>query len=128
MHVHVHDARLAMSMAPPGVVSDVWSSCATDPACCCNELTTAPLTVTLQPNGVADADKRLSMAKVCPPSKIPAVAVPDLGSCTSSGRAWRLWAAWHSQGERLGHWAPSHRLGCSSQPPPASPTALPLAT
>ena len=26
-------------------------------------------------------------------------AVPQLGSCTSSGRAWRLWAARHSQGE-----------------------------
>ena len=29
----------------------------------------------------------------CPPS-----AVPQLGPCTSSGRAWRLWAARHSQG------------------------------
>ena len=27
------------------------------------------------------------------------LAVPQLGSCASSGRAWRLWAAWHSQGE-----------------------------
>ena len=26
-------------------------------------------------------------------------AVPQLGSCASSGRAWRLWAARHSQGE-----------------------------
>jgi len=26
-------------------------------------------------------------------------AVPRLGSCASSGRAWRLWVAWHSQGE-----------------------------
>ena len=27
------------------------------------------------------------------------LAVPQLGSCASSGRAWRLWAARHSQGE-----------------------------
>ena len=31
--------------------------------------------------------------------KAPALAVPQLGSCASSGRAWRLWAARHSQGE-----------------------------
>ena len=53
-------------MAHLGVVSDVWTGCATDPACCCNELTTAPLTVTLQPNGVADADEWLGMAHACP--------------------------------------------------------------
>ena len=34
-----------------------------------------------------------SMVKVAP------LAVPQLGSCTSSGRAWRLCAARHSQGE-----------------------------
>ena len=51
-------------MAHLGVVSDVWSGCKTDPACCCNELTTAPLTVTLQPNGVADADEWLGMLPV----------------------------------------------------------------
>ena len=27
------------------------------------------------------------------------LAVPLLGSCASSGRAWRLRTAWHSQGE-----------------------------
>ena len=27
------------------------------------------------------------------------LAVPQLGSCASSGRAWRLWAARHSQEE-----------------------------
>ena len=29
----------------------------------------------------------------------PPSAVPQLGCCASSGHAWRLWAAWHSQGE-----------------------------
>ena len=62
--------------------------------------------------------------------------VPQLGSCASSGhaspgraspgRAWRLWAARHSQGERLGHWAPSHCLGCSSELPPKPPISRPL--
>ena len=27
------------------------------------------------------------------------LAVPQLGSCASSGRAWRLWTAWHSDSE-----------------------------
>ena len=30
---------------------------------------------------------------------MPPFAVPQLGSCASSGRAWQLWAARHSQGE-----------------------------
>ena len=32
-------------------------------------------------------------------SKCPPLAVLQLGSCASSGRAWRLWAARHSQEE-----------------------------
>ena len=31
--------------------------------------------------------------------KLPPLAAPQLGPCASSGRAWRLWAARHSQGE-----------------------------
>ena len=31
----------------------------------------------------------------------PPLAMPELGSCASTGRAWRLWAASHSQAERL---------------------------
>ena len=30
--------------------------------------------------------------------KVPSLAVPQLGSCASSGRAWQPWAARHSQG------------------------------
>ena len=37
---------------------------------------------------------RSTLIKVSPP-----LAAPQLGSCASSGRAWRLWAARHSQGE-----------------------------
>jgi len=49
----------------------------------------------------------------------------SLGCCASSGRAWRLWAARHSQRKKSGHWAASHRLRCSSDPPPESdPTAF----
>ena len=41
------------------------------------------------------------------------LVAPELGSCASSRRAWRLWAAQHSQ-EEAGPLAPSHCLGCSS--------------
>ena len=41
--------------------------------------------------------------------KVPALAVPQLAPCTSSHHAWRLWAAWYSQGE-------AQPLG--AQPPP----------
>ena len=44
----------------------------------------------------------------------PRLAVPKLGSCTSSGRAWRLWAARRSQGAGLRLCLPSHCLRCSS--------------
>ena len=56
--------------------------------------------------------------------KRPHLPVPELGSCACSGRAWRLWTAQCAQGERLGHWAPSHCLGCSRSPPPESPVLL----
>ena len=36
----------------------------------------------------------------CPSmAKVPPLAVPQLGSCASSGRAWRLWAARRSREE-----------------------------
>ena len=47
----------------------------------------------------------------------PPWAVPQLGSCTSSGRAWR-------QGEATPLGCPRHRLGGSSEPPPKSPISL----
>ena len=55
------------------------------------------------------------------------LAAPQLGSCTSSVCAWRLWAARHSQGKRPRHRAPGQCLGCSSQPHPRPPTPPPLA-
>ena len=64
--------------------------------------------------------------------RLPALAPPsrlgpaELGSCASSGRTWRLRAARDTQGERLGHWAPSHCLRCSCQPPPKPPIPPPL--
>ena len=48
-------------------------------------------------------------------------AGPELGSWAFSGRAWRLRPSLHSQEQRPSHWAPSHCLGCSSEPPPKSP-------
>ena len=45
------------------------------------------------------------------PSNGP-LAVPELGACDFSGRAWQLWAARYSKRERPGHWAASHCLGC----------------
>ena len=51
-----------------------------------------------------------------------ALAACKLGSCATSGRAWRLWAAHqHAQRERSGQWAPDHCLGCSREPPQRSP-------
>ena len=36
--------------------------------------------------------------------KVPTtLAAPQLGSCASSGRAWRLWATRHAQGEAQAH-------------------------
>ena len=55
------------------------------------------------------------------------LAVPQLGSCAFSERAWRLWAALMlTPRKRPAHWAPSHRLGCSSEPPPKPPMSPPL--
>ena len=42
------------------------------------------------------------------------LAVPELGSCASSGRAWRLWAARNIPRGNPGHRVPIHRLVCSS--------------
>eukprot|EP00964_Phaeocystis_antarctica_P156030 scaffold125505_cov63-Phaeocystis_antarctica.AAC.1 len=58
-------------------------------------------------------------------AKVPPLAAPQLGSCASSGRARRLWAA---PGTRPAHCAPSDRLGRSSQPPPKPPVPLRLTT
>ena len=55
------------------------------------------------------------------------LAAPQLGSCTSSGCAWRLWAARHSQ-EEAGPLRRPAAVGSSSDPPSRSPTSLPLTT
>ena len=52
--------------------------------------------------------------------KVPPWQRPSSAPADPQGRAWRLWAAQHSQAERPGHRAPGHCLGCSSQPPPNS--------
>ena len=59
--------------------------------------------------------------------RVAPLAVPPLGPRASSGHAWRLWLARHSQGKRPAHWAPGHCLGCSSEPcePPPKPPILP---
>ena len=58
------------------------------------------------------------------PGAGPRSAVRPLGCRDSSARAQRLRAALRPQGERSAHWAPSHGLGCSSDPPP-KPSKLP---
>ena len=55
---------------------------------------------------------------------MPLLAVPQLSSCSSSGRAWRLWLARHSQGWKPGHWAPCRCLGDLSEPPPTPPISM----
>ena len=59
-------------------------------------------------------------------AQTPPYAVSGFGAGASSWRAWRSWAARHSQAERPAHWAPNRCLGCSSSPPPYSPIPLPL--
>ena len=66
--------------------------------------------------GAAAVPHHVHSAVACPPWR----ACPGSGPCASSARAWWLWAAQHSQWERPNHWAPSHCLGCSSEPPPKS--------
>ena len=56
--------------------------------------------------------------------QVPALPVPQLGSCTSSGRAWWPRAAQHSQGRGPSQWGPNHGLRCSSEPPLKSPISL----
>ena len=81
---------------------------------------------------VFDGDQELfahldfSSGAAAPSEKCHCSAVPLLGSCASSGCAWRLRAAQHAQGVRPSHWSPSHRPGCSSQPPPKPPISPPL--
>ena len=81
--------------------------------------TTGPASTTCTSCSPASTVRRAS--RQCPGSG------SGSGSCASSGRAWRLWAARHSQRERPAHWAPSHGLGCSSEPPPKPPMSPPLA-
>ena len=74
------------------------------------------------PVAVAQQDHSIATRPALP------VPEPELGSCASPGypsghspgRCWRHWAPPRYQGEggRPAHWAPSHCLGCSSQPPP----------
>ena len=70
---------------------------------------------------------RMMAYKVPQHGQSPRSAVPELGSCASSGRAWRLWAARHFAW-RPSPWAPSHCLWCSSEPPPKPPMSPPLTT
>ena len=58
--------------------------------------------------------------------KVPPLVAAGLGSCGSSGRAWRLCGGSALPGSRPGHWARSHGLRCSSEPPPRSPILLPF--
>ena len=61
------------------------------------------------------------------PGQSAPLAVPQLGSCAFLERAWRLWAALMlTPRKRPAHWAPSHRLGCTSEPPPKPPMSPPL--
>ena len=61
------------------------------------------------------------------PSQTRLSAVPRLRLLCLLRACWRLWAARHSRWERPAHWAPSHGLGCSSEPPPKPPMPPPFA-
>ena len=49
--------------------------------------------------GDVSGDVSGSLSQVQRHGESAPLAVPQLGSCASSGRTWRLWAAWHCQGE-----------------------------
>ena len=68
-----------------------------------------------------DAARRLLVRDVRQHGQSGPSALPQLGSCASSGHAWPA-----RYFERSILWAPSHRLGCSSQPPPKPPIPPPL--
>ena len=59
-------------------------------------------------------------------AKVSSLAVPQLAPCAALARAWRLWAARHSQSEAQATGRPGHRLRCSSELPPKSPISLRL--
>ena len=80
--------------------------------------------VSTQP-GAAVRQSRRSEVKH---SLVCLLCLTSLGSCASSGRAWRHLAARDTQGERPGHWAPGHCLRCSNQPPPKPPIPPPPLT
>ena len=57
----------------------------------------------------------------------PPLAVPQLGSCTSSGCTCWLWVARHSQGEARPRGPQQLTHSCSSEPPPKPLISLRLA-
>ena len=50
-------------------------------------------------DGNANKKRLQKLKELSTTVKLPTLAAPQLGSCTSSGCAWRLWAARHSQSE-----------------------------
>ena len=72
--------------------------------------------------GVKAAGYSLDEAKAAQHGQRAVRAVPPLGSCASSGRAWWRWAACTPRE------APSHCLWCSSYRPPKPPIPRLLTT
>ena len=60
--------------------------------------------------GDVSGDVSGSLSQVQRHGESAPLAVPQLGSCASSGRTWRLWLAWHSQGEASASGARASRL------------------
>ena len=52
------------------------------------------------------------------------LASPQLGSCASSGRIWRLWAVWHCQGEASPATASGARASRLPEPPISPPLTM----
>ena len=80
--------------------------------------------VSTQPGAAVQQSRRSDSSD----TEVRSNTAPSIGSCASSGRAWRHLAARDTQGERPGHWAPSHCLWCSNQPPPEPPIPPPPLT
>jgi hypothetical protein len=85
-----------------------------------------PTQLLLSAGDVVLAHSALAHCGAGPHGQSAPLAGPALGSCATLGLAWQLRLAAALPEERPARWAPSHGLGCSSEPPPKPSISPPL--